>query len=125
MENYNNNLLNEKISDETIKDIYKNAFKKKGINVKSINIDRSIESNVSFFNIVFSSEINYWIKWINNANIVYLIKIVNNEEINLNPILNPDVNSIINTIINDYKKTIKKQNFLKQILTLIFENVKK
>ncbi len=114
--------INENISDETIKDVYKSAFKERSITIKDFKIEHDDENSTDYFHIITPLGIHFWVKWHSNINIAYFISVVNEEESDMKTIKNPNANILVDYIALEYKKLVKKQNILKQILSLILEN---
>jgi len=121
MNSKNESPLQENISDETIKEIYESAFKKRGVSIKSFVIEHDIESSVDYFNIGVSMGIHFWIKWHSNVSMAHIISVANGEESDIKEILNPNANNISDYIALEYKKIISKQSIIKKILSLILE----
>jgi len=121
MENTNRNLLSEKISDETIVDVYKGALKKNGVSVRKMKIEHDKENKTDYFHIITSFGIDYWIKWSSSVSAAYIVSKVGKKESPIEIVYNPGVQTVVGAISADYKKFIKRQGFLKQLLSLLFE----
>jgi hypothetical protein len=124
MKSINENILNENISDETIKDVYKNTFSKAGVTLKDFTIDRDKVNKVTYFHFTLPLGIHFWIKWPSGVDVAYSVSVVNGEQSEPETIYNPNAISLVESVVAGYKKLIKRQNLLKQLISLILENDK-
>lgn len=112
--------INENILDNSIIKIYKEAFKERGVIVKDFEIIYNKAKKERIFNIIISKDAEYWVKWVSNISLVHYVSIIEGLESEVKSIRNPDVYSISDAICNDYKKQIKKKNFIVQLINLMF-----
>lgn len=122
MKNVKQGMLQENISDESIKDVYKNAFKEKGISLKKFNIEHDKVKKISYFHFILPSNIHFWIKWTESPHLVEFINIVNDITSKPEIIKNPNAILLIDTVLESYEKIMKRQSFLKQLLSLILDD---
>jgi len=119
------NLLNENIPDERIKAVYKSVFKKAGMSLKDFTIERDKKEGVTYFHFTLPIGIHFWIRWPMGVDAAYFVSVVNGKESEQKTIYSPNALTIANSLAVEYKKLVKKQGFLKQIISLIFEENKR
>jgi len=113
MKELNSNILNA----------YKQVFKEKKVSLKNISIDRDENKQITYVHIVLSGGIHFWIKWGRNTDVAEFISIINDIKSAPQRVHNPNIESLVDAIIIEYKKLLKRQSFLQQLIALIFADI--